>query len=210
MSSERHTAGYDEIAWREISPYLDEALDLDTEARRAWLLALEGRAPALARRVKELLIERDLVEEQRFLTGDPGVLLRGLSLAGQRVGAYTLDSILGHGGMGTVWLAHRSDGRFEGRVAIKLLNAALVGQPAEQRFIREGSLLARLQHPHIAHLIDAGITPGGQPYLVLEYVEGSRIDQFCEQRGLGIEARVRLFLEVLDAVIHAHRSLIVH
>jgi serine/threonine-protein kinase len=210
MSSEKHTAGYDEIAWREISPYLDEALDLEPAARVAWLLALEGRAPTLAKRVKELLVERDLLEEQRFLTGDPGVLLRGLSLAGQRVGAYTLDSILGHGGMGTVWLAHRSDGRFEGRVAIKLLNAALVGQPAEQRFIREGSLLARLQHPHIAHLIDAGITPGGQPYLVLEYVEGSRIDQFCEQRGLGVEARVRLFLEVLDAVIHAHRSLIVH
>jgi hypothetical protein len=112
--------------------------------------------------------------------------------------------------MGTVWLAHRSDGRFEGRAAIKLLNAALIGQPWEQRFIREGSLLARLQHPHIAHLIDAGIAPGGQPFLVLEHVEGARIDRYCEERALGIEGRVRLFLNVLDAVIHAHSSLIVH
>lgn len=200
----------DTTAWREISPYLDEALDLGPEAREQWLAALEARSPHIAHRVRELLNEHDQLEEQRFLTGDPSALLRDISLAGKTVGAYTLDSILGHGGMGTVWLAHRSDGRFEGRVAIKLLNAALVGQPAEQRFIREGSLLARLQHPHIAHLIDAGIAPAGQPYLVLEYVEGSRIDRYCEERGLGVESRVRLFLSVLDAVNYAHSSLIIH
>ncbi len=200
----------DSSLWSQISPYLDEALDLGAEARLQWLLALEARAPAIAGHIKELLTERELLEEHRFLAGDPAALLRGLSLAGQRLGAYTLDSILGHGGMGTVWLAHRSDGRFEGRAAIKLLNAALIGQPSEQRFIREGSLLARLQHPHIAHLIDAGIAPAGQPFLVLEHVEGVRIDRYCEERALGIEGRVRLFLSVLDAVIHAHSSLIVH
>jgi tetratricopeptide (TPR) repeat protein len=127
-----------------------------------------------------------------------------------QLGAYTLESPLGQGGMGTVWLARRSDGRYEGRAAVKLLNAALVGRPAEQRFMREGSVLARLRHPHVAQLTDAGISPRGQPYLVLEYVEGERIDAFAERRGLGIEARVRLFLDVVSAVSHAHRHLIVH
>ena len=84
--------------------------------------------------------------------------------------------------MGTVWLAHRSDGRFEGSVAIKLLNVALIGRPNELRFAREGSVLARLQHPNIARLADAGVAENGQPYLVLEYVEdGKRIDAYCER-----------------------------
>ena len=82
--------------------------------------------------------------------------------------------------------------------------------PAEQRFIREGSVLARLQHPNIAHLIDAGVAHGRQPYLVLEYVEGERIDRYCETRNLTVEQRIRLFLDVLAAVAHAHRNLIVH
>ncbi len=127
-----------------------------------------------------------------------------------QLGAYTLETPLGQGGMGSVWLARRSDGRYEGRAAVKLLNAALVGRPAEQRFVREGSVLARLRHPHIAQLTDAGISPRGQPYLVLEYVEGERIDAYAVRRGLGIEARVRLFLDVVSAVSHAHTQLIVH
>jgi len=112
--------------------------------------------------------------------------------------------------MGTEWLAHRSDGRFEGQVAVKLLNAALVGHPSEQRFAREGRVLARLQHPNIARLLDAGVEAGRQPYLVLEYVRGERIDEYCKRHGLGIEQRIRLFLEVLAAVAHAHSNLVVH
>ena len=112
--------------------------------------------------------------------------------------------------MGTVWLAHRSDGRYEGRVAVKVLNAALLGRPTEQRFVREGSVLARLRHPNIAQLIDAGVAPSGQPYLVLEYVDGERIDRYAEARSLSVEARVRLFLDVLAAVAHAHVRLVVH
>ena len=112
--------------------------------------------------------------------------------------------------MGTVWLARRSDGRYEGRVAVKLLNAALMGQPTEQRFVREGSVLAKLRHPNIANLIDAGVAPSGQPYLVLEYVAGEHIDSYAERQNLGVEARLRLFLDVLTAVAHAHSHLIVH
>ena len=101
------------------------------------------------------------------------------------IGAYTLRRPIGHGGMGSVWLAERSDGRFEGRAAVKLLNAALVGRGGEERFKREGTILARLTHPHIARLIDAGVTAAGQPYLVLEHVKGRHIDRYCDEERLG-------------------------
>ena len=129
--------------------------------------------------------------------------------AGQAVGAYTLVSPIGQGGMGAVWLAERSDGRFKRRAAVKFLSAALAGS-AEERFKREGMILARLTHPHIAQLTDAGVAAWGQPYLVLEHVDGEPIDQYCEHHHLDVDARIQLFLEVLDAVAHAHANLIVH
>ena len=104
-------------------------------------------------------------------------------LQGQVIGSYTLDSLLGQGGMGTVWLAHRSDGRYEARVAVKLLNPALLGPGGIERFRREGRALGRLTHPNIARLIDAGVTQTGQPYLVIEYVEGETITQWCDTRN---------------------------
>ncbi|HEY6148655.1 MAG TPA: serine/threonine-protein kinase, partial [Thermoanaerobaculia bacterium] len=122
----------------------------------------------------------------------------------------TLVSPIGQGGMGSVWLARRSDGRYEGQAAVKLLNFSLVGRSGEARFEREGSILARLTHPNIARLLDAGVSPGGQPYLVLEYVLGEQIDRYCDSRSLDVEARLRLFLDVLAAVAHAHANLIVH
>jgi serine/threonine-protein kinase len=112
--------------------------------------------------------------------------------------------------MGTVWLARRSDGRFEGNVAVKLLNTALIGRNGEDRFRREGRVLARLTHPNIARIMDAGVSDAGQPYLVLEYVKGSAIDRHCDECSLGVEARLKLFLDVLTAVGHAHSNLIVH
>ncbi len=199
-----------EEAWREIGHYLDEALELGREARQAWLDAIEARAPGIAAQVREYLTELAQLEEQDFLDGSCAGVLSRATLAGQRLGSYTLDQLLGHGGMGTVWLAHRSDGRFEGQAAVKLLNAALVGHPSEHRFAREGSLLARLKHPNIAHLLDAGVADGRQPYLILEYVEGERIDSYCEKRRLNIEQRIELFLDVLTAVAHAHSNLVVH
>jgi eukaryotic-like serine/threonine-protein kinase len=112
--------------------------------------------------------------------------------------------------MGTVWLATRSDGRFEGTAAVKLLNASLVGRAGEERFRREGSILARLAHPHVARLLDAGVSDWGQPFLILEHVDGEPIDVYCDTRRLGVETRLRLFLDVADAVSQAHASLIVH
>ena len=198
-----------EDRWSEISPLLDEALDLPSSARESWLKDLETRAPDLAPHVRSCLVGVAEVADNKFLEASIRSQLPS-GLEGHAIGAYTLERPLGFGGMGTVWLAHRSDGRFEGQVAVKLLNAALVGHPSEQRFAREGRVLARLQHPNIARLLDAGVEAGRQPYLVLEYVRGQRIDEYCNQRGLGIEERIRLFLDVLAAVAHAHSNLVVH
>jgi serine/threonine-protein kinase len=128
----------------------------------------------------------------------------------RRVGSYLLQSEVGRGGMGSVWLATRDDGQYQGRVAIKLLATSWLGQEGEQRFRQEGTLLARLDHPNIARLLDAGVTEQGEPFLVLEYVEGEQIDVFCDRVGLEVRARIELFSDLLGAVAHAHRNLIVH
>jgi eukaryotic-like serine/threonine-protein kinase len=196
--------------WRVLSPYLDQALDLKGEARAAWLGELRSRDPSLADEVQLLLEAKYAIDRDQFLESTIVVASDLGSLAGRTLGAYTLEAPLGQGGMGSVWLARRSDGRFEGKAAVKLLNAALIGRGGEERFRREGSILARLTHPHIARLIDAGVSSAAQPYLILEHVEGERIDRHCDDRGLNIEARIRLFLDVLGAVAHAHANLIVH
>ena len=132
------------------------------------------------------------------------------TLAGQTLGAYVLERPIGEGGMGSVWLARRSDGRFEGEAAIKFLSLAVAGPTGEARFRREGSVLARLSHPNIARLLDAGVSPTGLPYLVLEFISGKPIDEWCDAHMLSIEARVNLFQQVLAAVAHAHANFIVH
>jgi serine/threonine-protein kinase len=196
--------------WRALSPYLDRALEMDAAERTAWLASVGAADPALAAELRTLLLERDTLSQEGFLQDGPSRPPAPASLAGQTVGAYTLVSLIGQGGMGSVWLARRSDGRFEGVAAVKLLNAELVGQVGEERFQREGGILARLIHPHIARLVDAGVSSSGQPYLVLEHVEGEHIDRYCDAKALGVEARIRLFLDVLSAVTHAHAHLVVH
>jgi serine/threonine protein kinase/tetratricopeptide (TPR) repeat protein len=196
--------------WRALSPYLDRALDLSPGEREPWLAGLRLENPGLASDLESLLGEQEALDRDGFLAGAVIPIPPDLSLASHRIGAYTLVSPIGRGGMGTVWLAERSDGRYSGKAAVKLLNAALIDQRGEERFRREGSILARLTHSHIAHLIDAGVSTAGQPYLVLEHVEGEPIDEYCERHSLNVEARVRLFLDVLGAVAHAHANLIVH
>jgi serine/threonine protein kinase len=196
--------------WQIVSPYLDQALSLPEGEREAWLRSLGETNPELAMQVSGLLDEHRLLEQKGFLEKDLGGLAKDLGLAGLTVGPYSLISQIGQGGMGSVWLAERSDGRYERRVAVKFLNLALMGKGGEERFKREGVVLGRLQHEHIAGLVDAGVSTTGQPFLVLEYVEGEHIDRYCDERKLEIEARIRLFLDVLVAVAHAHTNLIVH
>lgn len=175
--------------------------------RAAWLESLDDRA--LAAEIAALLEEHGAANRERFLE-DSIPRPASTSLAGQTMGPYTLASLIGQGGMGNVWLARRSDGRFEGKAAVKLLNASLLGRAGEERFRREGNILSRLTHPHIARLLDAGVSTSGQPYLVLEHVEGRPIDRYCDDEDLGVQERLRLFLEVLEAAAHAHANLIVH
>jgi eukaryotic-like serine/threonine-protein kinase len=196
--------------WQALSPYLDEALALTDQERSLWMSALRAQNPGLADQLELLLHEHRALSEEGFLeahsVGLPGVQ----GLAGQTVGVYTLLSQIGQGGMGSVWLAERNDGRFERRVAVKFLNLALMGKGGEERFKREGSILGRLAHRHIAELIDAGVSQTGQPYLVLEHIEGDHIDRYCDQHRLHVRARIRLFLGVLGAIAQAHANLIVH
>jgi len=196
--------------WQALSPYLDQALALTDDARAAWLSSLREQDPALAAQLGALLDEHRVLAQEGFLENRRWALPNSTGLAGQALGPYTLISQIGHGGMGSVWLARRSDGRFERKAAVKFVNIALAGRATEERFKREGSILGRLTHPHIAELLDAGISSDGQPYLILEYVDGPTIDQYCDQHKLDLEARVRLFLDVLSAVAHAHANLIVH
>lgn len=195
--------------WQEISPYLDQALAMSAEERAAWLTSLRAQNPDLAVQLQALLEEHGALAREHFLEESPVRPQGPVPLIGQTIGAYTLRSLIAEGGMGSVWLAERSDGRFERRAAVKFLSVGFAGSGVE-RFKREGSVLGRLAHPHIAELLDAGVSPTGQPYLVLEHVDGDHIDRYCDQRRLEVEARVRLFLDVLSAVAHAHANLIVH
>jgi serine/threonine protein kinase/Tol biopolymer transport system component len=196
--------------WQTLSPWLDEALELREEERSTWLNCLRARNPKLADELEMLLAEHRALSEEGFLEEPSGGLAGALGLAGQTFGVYTLISQIGQGGMGSVWLAERSDGRFDRRVAVKALNIALIGNAGEERFKREGSILGRLSHPHIAELYDAGVSQAGQPYLVLEHVDGAHIDRYCDHRTLPVKGRVRIFLDVLEAVGHAHANQIVH
>ena len=195
----------DRDRWGVLSPLLDRALELSVADREAWLAELRVQSPELAEELASLLSGEAAADDRRFLAEPLGVTLEGLQL-----GAYTLEHLLGQGGMGSVGLARRTDGGFEGHAAVKLLNLALLSPSGQERFRREGSVLARLAHPGIARLLDAGVSPAGQPYLLLEHIDGEEIDAFVARHHLAPDARLRLFLKVLDAVGHAHANLIVH
>ena len=196
--------------WREISPYLDQLLSLPERDRAAWLDSFRETNPAVADDLRRLLDEHRAAAGEGFLEHSPSRPAGESSFPGQTIGAYTLISRIGQGGMGSVWLAERNDGRFQRQVAVKFLQFAVASPAGAQRFKREGMILGQLAHPHIAELIDAGVAPNGAPYLVLEYVKGEQIDRYCDQRTLDVASRVRLFLDVLSAVAQAHASLIVH
>jgi serine/threonine-protein kinase len=195
-------------SWIALSPLLDDVLDLEPADRPGWLAALRTRDAMLASEIEALLADHESMDAA-FLGGVAPRGCRSLPSAGDRIGPYTLRAPIGEGGMGTVWIADRSDGRFERPVAIKFLTAAL-GVRGRARFRREGAILAKLAHPNIAELIDAGVSADGRPYLVLEYVEGEPIDGYCRTRMLDIDARVRMLVDVAAAVSHAHTALIVH
>ena len=194
--------------WQQLSALLDELLDLEGEARSQRLRELDASSPAVAKRLREML-ELD-AQHSDFLTQpliEPG---EGGPQIDDRIGPYTLLRSLGEGGMGHVWLAARSDGMFERKVALKLLRPGYASPTLRTRFSRERHILARLAHPNIARLIDAGVDTLGQPFLALEYIDGVTITQYTSEHALSIDDRLDLYLQVCAAVSHAHASLIVH
>ena len=130
--------------------------------------------------------------------------------SGRGLGPWRVVNLLGHGGMGSVYLAERADGEYEQRVALKIVRGAAVQPPASARFKSEIHILARLSHPNVARVIDAGHTPEGSPYLVMEFVDGSPITTHCDVQRLTIDRRLSLFRTVCSATQHAHQALVVH
>lgn len=187
---------------------LDELLGLDPQDRERRLGEIAVQDIDTALELKSLLAEHAAADQASFLSSPLPHPQHVFS--GQVLDRYTLDHLIGEGGMGSVWLAHRSDGRYEGEVAVKFLSLPAMSSTGRQRFEREGHVLARLKHPNIAHLLDAGVSSAGQPYLVLEYVSGKPLDVYCAQHGLNVRERIELFLQVLAAVSHAHGKLILH
>jgi len=196
--------------WQLVSSHLDQLLSLPAEERATWLAAFRTERPELADLLGKLLDEHRVLAAEGFLENEPVRPATDAFIAGQTLGAYRLIDRIGEGGMGQVWLAERVDGRFDRRVAVKFLSFALSSGAAAERFKREGRILGQLAHPHIAELVDAGVTPHGEPYLVLEYVRGKQIDEYCDERKLDVDRRIKLFLDVLAAIAHAHGNLIVH
>ena len=193
---------------------IDEAIDLDAAACERWLDALEGSDRELRPTLRRLLLAS--AERSTADLLDRGLVFRTppeadvAFSAGQAVGPYRLVSQLGEGGMGEVWLAERADGSLQRPVALKLPLLQARRTVLVQRFARERDILAGLTHPHIARLYDAGIADDGQPFLAIEYIEGERIDRWCERQALPAAGRIALLRQVMDAVQHAHAHLVIH
>jgi tRNA A-37 threonylcarbamoyl transferase component Bud32 len=208
--------------WQRVEQLLDAALDLPPEKRSAFLdCACAGDADLLAE-VERLL--RAFQASEHFL-GESAqefaapivadLASRAESPApaapGARIGPYRILEEAGRGGMAVVYLAERDDGQFRKRVALKLVRAGVIPEDELlRRFREERQILAELEHPGIARLLDGGVTDEGLPWFALEYVEGTPIDHFCDERRLDVAARLALFRAVCDAVQHAHRRRIVH
>ncbi len=137
-------------------------------------------------------------------------LLAPAALSGTRLGNYRLDRLIGQGGMSSVYLAYREDGHFDRKVAVKVMSPHLAGESFTERFRRERQILADLDHVNITRLLDGGVSGDGAPYLMMEYVDGVSLDQYCNERRLTVRERIGLFLQVCSAVEHAHQREIVH
>jgi hypothetical protein len=194
--------------WRDALAHLDTLLQQPDDQRTEVLAKLAITRPQLHAIVTSLLAASRTAENSAFLEPacQPAVPLA----TGAKLGPWRVVAQIGAGGMGEVWLARRDDGLYEGEVAIKTLHPWLARGALRERFLREAQLLGRISHPHIARLLDAGVSEAGSVYLVLEFVRGVALDQYCDERRLDVRARLELFGAVAGAVAHAHANLIVH
>jgi serine/threonine protein kinase len=196
--------------------WLDRLLSADEAARTASMHSLAVSNPTLHARLQRMLRSALSPEHSQVLAApvlDGFARLtdatRGLA-SGDVLAGYRLIREIGRGGMSVVWLAERADGVVKRHVAFKMPMFMLQGATDAERFARERDALAALSHPNVARLYDAGVMESGQPFIVLEYVDGAPLTTFCDTRRLDVRGRVRLFLQVLAAVEHAHKHLVVH
>jgi serine/threonine protein kinase len=197
--------------WRRAKEVFDAAWELEPRARDSYLAgACRGEDPVRAEVERMLLAlaqNEGFLEEPLLL--DAALLPEG-EYAGRIVGRYRLVRELGRGGMGSVYLAVRADEVYNQEVAVKLVWPGPDAAAIEQRFWQERRILAALNHPNIARLLDGGATEDGWPYLVMEYVDGAPITQYCDEHKLSIAERLKLFRSVCAAVAHAHQHLVIH
>jgi eukaryotic-like serine/threonine-protein kinase len=201
--------------WERLEELFNRAVDLPDEQRSDFVLREAGDDLELREELLGLLA-CDTGKRTGPLTHALGEALDSTTRdkrrahLGKTVGNYKLMSVLGHGGTGTVYLGERADSQYSAQVAIKIVDSAAVHCDLATRFRAERQILASLNHPNIARLMDAGETDDGQPFLVMEYVQGEPLDRYCDERKLDIHARLRLFLEICSAVQYAHQNLVVH
>ena len=208
------------LARTQVDELLKRALELPQEERERFLDKTCGESD-LRRAVEQMLKAAEAPDDLlRPGGGASGPIWEAMArecppaafefVAGDRIGSWRVVRVLGRGGMATVYLAERADGQFEQRAALKVLDVSRNFDALVARFTQERRILARLEHPNIARMIDGGATRTGQPYVVMEYVDGEPIDRHCDRLRLGLEERIRLFTRVANAVQDAHAHLIVH
>lgn len=198
--------------WQKVEELLNTALELEPAARRQFL---ESVGDTLLRGEVESLLACE--EKTDGFLAAPALALSADFFddgaderAGQTVGRYRIIREIGRGGMGAVFLAERSDGEFQQRLALKIVRRSFADSDLARRFRQERQILASLNHPNIARLLDGGVSTDDEPFLAMEYVEGVRIDEYCDVNSLSIEERLNLFLAVCQGVSYAHQNLVVH
>lgn len=200
--------------WSRVEDLFHAALNQPAAERESWVHEQSELDTAIRDEVMSLLAASQHLEESG---SEACVPFDEIESKGERVpprtgrlGPYRLESLIGSGGMGAVYLARRDDGEYQQKVAIKVMAPHLAGSAFLNTFLKERQVLANLNHPNITRLLDGGVSDDGEPYLVMEYVDGQPLDRFCDVRNLPVSARLRVFLQVCQAVEYAHRNLVVH
>jgi serine/threonine protein kinase/tetratricopeptide (TPR) repeat protein len=198
--------------WQQAKAIVADALEQDSAKDRAALIAVRCGGDVELLREVESLVEQPTGSVESFAQNAAELLQRNMSILrpGLRIGAYAIVRELGRGGMGAVYLAQRADGQFEKQVAIKVLKRGTDTDEVLRRFRGEREILARLDHPNIARLVDAGTTDEGLPYFVMDYVDGKPITKYSDEHQLPITRRLDLFRVVCSAVSYAHQNLVIH
>jgi len=201
--------------WQQIRAVYEEVVALDLSERLPRLDQVASSDPELRQEVESLLAYEDRANGSFLKTPAYDLLNQGWaapvpSRVGRRIGVYQIIEEIGHGGMGEVYRAARVDGQYEKQVAVKLVRSGYDSRLILESFRHERQILATLDHPNIARLLDGGTTEEGIPYLVMELIEGVPIDEYCDKHDLGIPERLQLFLQVCSAVQYAHQRLVVH